>query len=58
MTDERFDYVRTRLQRAVEDSAEHITWVIAKETGKHIGNEIDDVSARERLIRAIEDFLK
>jgi hypothetical protein len=53
MSDERFDYARKQLNAAAESSAEHITWVICQETGKHIGNDVS-----ERLAREIESFLR
>jgi hypothetical protein len=58
MSDERFDYARKQLNAAAESSAEHITWVICQETGKHIGNDVSDRLARERLAREIESFLR
>lgn len=56
--DDKFDYVRDELRRAVENSAEHIAWVIARETGRHIGNDTGDVIARRELIYALESFLR
>lgn len=56
--DERFAYARKQLDDAALNSAEHIAWVIARETGKNIGNDVGERLAREALIRAIESFLR
>lgn len=56
--DERFDYARKQLDDAALNSAEHIAWVIARETGKNTGNDVGERLERERLIRALESFLK
>lgn len=58
MSDERFAYARKQLNEAAESSAEHITWVICQETGKHLGNDIGSRIAREALARALESFLR
>lgn len=56
--DDKFGYVRDELNRAALNSAEHIAWVIARETGKHIGNDTGDAIARRELIYALETFLR
>lgn len=56
--DDKFGYARDQLRQAAENSAEHIAWVIARETGRHIGNDTGDVIARRELIYAIEQFLR
>jgi hypothetical protein len=55
---EQFDYARKQLTAAAENAAEHITWVIAKETGKNVGNDRSSVYEREKLMQAIESFLR
>lgn len=56
--EDKFGYVRDELRRACENSAQHITWVICRETGKHLGNDTRSVIYRERLMAALEDFLR
>jgi hypothetical protein len=55
---DKFDYVRSQMSSAIEMSASHITWVIARETGKHIGSDAASIRAREDLQQAIEAFLR
>lgn len=55
---DKFDYVRDQMRRATEESASHITWVIARETGKNIGSDAASIRAREQLQLAIESFLR
>jgi hypothetical protein len=57
MSDERFDYARKQMSDAAENAAQHITWVICRETGKHTGNDTSSVYNRERLTMALESFL-
>ena len=54
---DKFAYARKQLSDAYLDSAEHIAWVIARETGKNIGNDVGERLARQDLVRAIESFL-
>jgi hypothetical protein len=56
--DERFNYARKQLADATENAAQHITWVICQETGKHIGNDRSAQYEREKLTQAIESFLR
>lgn len=57
MTDERFDYARKTMRDAIENSASHIVWVIARETGKNLGSDAASIRERERLQEALETFL-
>jgi hypothetical protein len=54
----KFDYARAEITKGVERAAIDITWLIARETGKHIGNETNDVRRREELQLALESFLR
>jgi hypothetical protein len=52
------DYARTEMHKAIENSASHITWIIAREMGKHLGSSYVDIRAREELQYELERFLK
>jgi hypothetical protein len=56
--DERFDYARKQLNDAAWSAAEHIVWVIARETGKNIGSDKAAERERDKLAQAIDSFLK
>jgi hypothetical protein len=58
MSDERFDYARKELDRAAERVAVDLAWLIARETGKHIGCDRPAEIQREKLVLAIESFLR
>ena len=54
----KFDYARSQLSKGAEQAAIDITWLIARETGKHIGYDGIDVARREELQLALESFLR
>ena len=58
MSDNRFDYARKKITDGVESAAASIVWLVAVETGKHVGSDAASIRAREDLQVAVESFLR